>query len=79
MTLEIRPKLVGCDDKYKWELLEQSVACLSIKQRLSNVIDRELFAIFVLDKHNAYYCFRDYQIDEQLLSIHGLGNEWRKS
>ena len=56
-----------------------SVACLSVEQGFAYIVDWELSVLFFSNEHDADYALRDYEVDEELLSILRLREEWGRS
>ena len=56
-----------------------SVAYLDIDQRLTQIVDWELLALFLLDEHDAHGSLGDCEVNEELFPIFGLGEEYRRS
>jgi len=56
-----------------------SVACLNVEQGFVHIIDWELSALFFSDEYNADCVFEHYKVDEKLLPILRLGEEWGRS
>ena len=52
--------------------------CLSVKQRFGYIIYWKLLDALLSDKYSAYSNLGDYEVDEELFSIHGFGEKMRR-